>query len=543
MKKRFLGMICLQNNNRILIRLCVFVFMLTLASIGLVACSGNSIGSQLTIDNLSLLRSGNTYRLIDGEFTISYGTEKSVTVPLEMNVEDQAAYFTGRAVYIAKEITAIAYGGVGEEAVKVLISNDEGQIWNSYDVSGTKSSEIYEKYIGFTTKTNGWLVLTSGVAMGHQENRIFQTSNGGKTWDEIGNTNDVHARVVTGSGFANSNIGFVSFRYDSDINPVVYRTEDKGKTWTQCSLLIPESFKSITSYATALSPVFSGADGILPVIFRNNNWEGDPVELKVEYQTSDYGKTWTFNEKYNLALIWAAAWQTRDGRGRYEIMDKQMQADFRKQQLSPDNYVIRWSSPWVISYDVTLEGDQAVITYGYMDSTPMKYKGIERLSFGAEDGRTVVTGCTTEIDMMECSEPTKWKQINADSYSFSIPQEWEADLKQMDGIHFSINGKEIGILETWGYDPSGSISQFAGNHTEMIMTENLSGCHYPATIVLIRRTQPAAADNDSYSDELHIYLIPPNSKIAYDSCFYGSIVTENEIKVAQSFLLNEDIAK
>ena len=27
----------------------------------------------------------------------------------------------------------------------------------------------------------------------------------------------------------------------------------------------------------------------------------------VFYETSDYGKTWTFNEKYSLARIWADA--------------------------------------------------------------------------------------------------------------------------------------------------------------------------------------------------------------------------------------------
>lgn len=66
---------------------------------------------------------------------------------------------------------------------------------------------------------------------------------------------------------------------------IVYRTQDKGKTWAKCSLEIPDSFKSIATYATALSPVFNGVDGVLPVTFRNNNWRGNPVDVTVRYQT------------------------------------------------------------------------------------------------------------------------------------------------------------------------------------------------------------------------------------------------------------------
>ena len=84
-------------------------------------------------------------------------------------------------------------------------------------------------------------------------------------------------------------------------------------------------------------------------------------------------------------------------------MGSKMQSDFRSQQEKvngdSNSFVIRWSSPWVVKYDVTLEGDQAVVTYWYMDSTASTYKGVERLSFGNESGRMVVTDSKTEVDM------------------------------------------------------------------------------------------------------------------------------------------------
>jgi|GEM_PF-4107798 len=130
----------------------------------------------------------------------------------------------------------------------------------------------------------------------------------------------------------------------------------------------------------------------------------EPVHVLI---SDDMGKTWTYDEKYNLALIWADAWKTRNGKPRYEIMSSQMQAEFLAQQEEmsgdPDNFVIRWSSPWVERYDVAIDGEQAVITYWYTDSTGSGYKGLERLTFEEENGRTVVTECKTEIEMDELS--------------------------------------------------------------------------------------------------------------------------------------------
>jgi len=395
MKERLVNIFDVSRRRKGLLALCAIIIAVGITG-ALVAYDVSDQSEQKAIDNVALLKAGNSYYLEIGKFIISYGIRKSAVVSLAPDTNDQAAYFEDKAIYISDEVTAVAYGGdtgsVGTASpVTVLISNNEGQTWSNYSVADTKADDYTQKYVGFTTKNDGWLLLAGGVAMGHQENRIFQTSDGGKTWTEIGNTNQVYPRVVTGAGFANKNIGFVSFRYDVDPNPVVYRTKDKGKTWTQCTLEIPDSFKSIATYATALSPVFDGAKGILPVTFRNNDAAGGTVDVTVQYITSDYGKTWTFNEKYNLALIWADAWKTRDGKGRYEIMSSQMQADFRAQQEFQGKliFAIRGSSPWVVSYDVALDGDQAVITYWYADSGLETYKGVERLTFGEKtDGRS-----------------------------------------------------------------------------------------------------------------------------------------------------------
>lgn len=536
MKERFTNIFDRNKKRKGIFALCAIILAIGISGTTVAYGRDNSNASK-TIDNVSLLDAGNSYDLIDGEFVVSYGTEGFTVVPLTPDTSDQSAYFADKAVYLSNEITAVASGD-NASPVTVLVSKDKGKTWSTYSVKGTKAKDYPQKQIGFITRNNGWLLLAGDVASGHQASRIFQTSNGGKTWNEIGNTNHVYDRVVTGAGFADKSIGFVSFRHDSDVNPVMYRTQDKGNTWTKCSLKIPDSFKSIATCATALSPVFNGANGVLPVTFRNNHWKGDPVDVTVRYKTSDYGKTWTFDEKYNLALIWADAWSTRDGRARYEIMDSKMQADFRSQQDSSDNYVIRWSSPWVVSYNVALDGNQAVVTYLYTDSTAATYKGVERLSFGSKDGRMVVAGCKTESDMEEYADTAGWKSVDTGLYAFSIPNNWDVKASPNGEVRISVGGSEIGTLSVLDYDASQPISQFEGNHAQTLSTQKLTNCKYPATKAVIRRTQPAAANDDSYVDELHIYLIPQNSKYAYDLYLDSAWGSQRALAIAKSLVVN-----
>ena len=109
------------------------------------------------------------------------------------------------------------------------------------------------------------------------------------------------------------------------------------------------------------------------------------------------------SEVYQLANIWAEAWMTRDGKQRYDIMSSDMKSDFESEQerINGDEgspWVIRWSSPWVTSYAIQIEGDTALITYKYTDSTAAIYEGDERITIGQENGRMVVVGRNSDYE-------------------------------------------------------------------------------------------------------------------------------------------------
>lgn len=302
MKKRLINILDMSKKRHGIAALCSVVFITVFSGL-FVACQNNKTASTELIDNISLLDSGNSYSFTnDGELVISYDNGAvTAEVPLTIDPNDPDAK-NRISVYISKEITAVVYNNLNDlQKVEVLISNDMGKTWNTYPVEGTETKKelfYYDKMIGFTTRKDGWLVLLSDSWTGHQHHYIYLTADGGKTWTETGNVNEIYDFIVTGAGFANNKIGFICFRYVQDINPVVYRTEDGGKTWKKCDISIPESFKF--SYATPYSPSFYGANGVMPVILTENE---QGREITIRYTTSDYGKTWVYDSEFQPIIV------------------------------------------------------------------------------------------------------------------------------------------------------------------------------------------------------------------------------------------------
>ncbi len=149
--------------------------------------------------------------------------------------------------------------------------------------------------------------------------------------------------------------------------------------------------------------LFNGANGVFPIECQLADYAGT---TKTIYLTSaDYGRTWTYDEKYNLARTWAEALMTRDGEPRYDIMSADMQAEFlERQQVTegdPASFALHRPGPKTDRYDIAMDGNDTVVTYWYKDAYGNRYEGAERLSFGEENGRTVVAGCEAETVFTE----------------------------------------------------------------------------------------------------------------------------------------------
>ena len=97
------------------------------------------------------------------------------------------------------------------------------------------------------------------------------------------------------------------------------------------------------------------------------------------------------------SLSWAQALKTRDGKPRYDIMSEDMQKKFVDEQkalVNDDenwNYVIGFSSPQVISYDIALSGDTAYISYHLTDSSDETYIIDEKITFENNGDNLIVS--------------------------------------------------------------------------------------------------------------------------------------------------------
>lgn len=128
--------------------------------------------------------------------------------------------------------------------------------------------------------------------------------------------------------------------------------------------------------------------------------------------------------------------------------------------------------------------------------------------------------------------------------SFSLPNGWRASGDPYNlNLSFSRSDETVGSLVLRNYDPDKPISQFVDNHRTIVSSESLSNFMplkgepgYPAAKAIIRATQPAAANDDSYVDELHLYIMLPDLRCAFDLCFDSAKVDEQTaIEIAKRF--------
>ena len=104
--------------------------------------------------------------------------------------------------------------------------------------------------------------------------------------------------------------------------------------------------------------------------------------------------------QYEKVRVWAQALAERDGLARYKMMTGDMQRQFvenQKEYIGDENwnFVIGYSSPQTVGFDIVSLGDTAVITYHQTDSTGEMYTLCEKLTFTGEKNSRLVSSCET----------------------------------------------------------------------------------------------------------------------------------------------------
>ncbi len=185
----------------------------------------------------------------------------------------------------------------GNHAWVATLQNSTATIWRTSD-GGTswQSATFTTKQMAldrphFINTQDGWIAAVTGQGMFHEDEEIYQTTNGGQSWTMVATTNNPASGLPsegdkTGISFMNTTTGWATADIPADYS-WLYKTTDGGKTWHSQPLTAPSGVTNIGEFITT-PPVFFGTTGIMPVQIFANNHNG--IDL---YVTHNGGQSWT----------------------------------------------------------------------------------------------------------------------------------------------------------------------------------------------------------------------------------------------------------
>ena len=111
-------------------------------------------------------------------------------------------------------------------------------------------------------------------------------------------------------------------------------------------------------------------------------------------------------------------------------------------------------------------------------------------------------------------------------YQISIPKEWSVEKLAGSMLAFKKENKKIGGLDILGYYPEQPISQLEPSHSEVIESKKLEGFFLEVVREKLKITPPAASGETTVTEQIHLFFIIKEKKIAYDLYFNTADVDE-----------------
>ncbi|MEK3884510.1 hypothetical protein [Paenibacillus sp. PL2-23] len=198
--------------------------------------------------------------------------------------DEQFAYFVVRPADI--EMNWIIYS-----------TNDGGDSWisSTLPTKDTWSAQSINTSFSlfFIDEKTGFVSFISDPASGPVITALYQTKDGGLTWEYADKITPDGTLVSTQSGmsFSNSMVGFITLFNSRDLDPEIYRTIDGGASWKRLTLDLPQDNKDAV-YSASQPPQFFGnakQEGVLSVSYMTSNNEKAGI---VWFTTENGGVTW-----------------------------------------------------------------------------------------------------------------------------------------------------------------------------------------------------------------------------------------------------------
>ena len=276
------------------------------------------------------------YEIKENTLSITYDDGgKYTTVPVDIDylpLQDNSTNQLKDGSYVISTTkTAFLYGGMTENNKKVpvtlLYSNDKGSNWITCEIDQIYDADYY--YVNFFDDNNGVIVVGYAKSNSQESSRIYATTNGGETWNNVGSGPALN--VIKGVRYIDSNIGFFCYDYVDGMESNLYMTRDAGKTFSKVTLEPQEldstaansSTEATTAaidtgsggktdsndqgklqwndvYKEALVPTYDSDNVLTVYLTQGSNGVYNSGKTAAKYQSQDNGETWKYIGQFEI---------------------------------------------------------------------------------------------------------------------------------------------------------------------------------------------------------------------------------------------------
>ncbi|WP_052950873.1 hypothetical protein QJR52_09060 [Clostridium baratii] len=170
---------------------------------------------------------------------------------------------------------------------------------NEYEYEGENAPEIENKESQefYLSSKNIYALGVAGAALGSRSYALYETNDGGKTWDII-NNDPFNGRMggATGITFIDNKLGFIALSHSGGSYGELYRTDDGGASYKEVSF--PEVKVKLNEKETYNPFVLPGmpyreGNELRVLVGQGSNGDYNGV-CKALYESKDEGKTWKY---------------------------------------------------------------------------------------------------------------------------------------------------------------------------------------------------------------------------------------------------------
>lgn len=268
------------------------------------------------------------YEIKEDTLLVTYdGGEKYFTVPVDC---DNLLFESGSTTqladgswFISMYKTAFLYGGKTVDnsriPVTLIYSTDKGGNWITCEIDAIYDINYY--YVEFFDENTGVIVIGYGKNGNQQASRIYETTDGGQTWINVGSGSALN--VLKGVIYLDSDIGFFCYDYVEGMDSNLYMTRDGGQTFSKVTLEAQELDSTAANaqataadntqnadgktdkteetkltwsdvYKEAIVPVYDEDEILTVYLTQGSNGVYNNGKTVAKYQSVDKGTTWKY---------------------------------------------------------------------------------------------------------------------------------------------------------------------------------------------------------------------------------------------------------